>query len=408
MCSTVEEAVDAIVAAAAGPDEEILALTDLIDRAQARLVDRAGAFDAAQGHKADGAYSFACWLRARADVTRAESLQLERLARRLRTMPATQEALKDGKLSVAKARVLASAINDRTKDTFAEHEAFLVGMVQAISVDLAKVAVDFWRRQADTDGPDPSDPDRNRASLTCEYNGRWHLEADLDPVNGALLNALLQAIEDRLHGQGRFADWDPAVNTAGRRKAEALIEAMHRASGPDPERTALHPDVIVNVPADALRTGEPDPFDPPTVIGGGPITMGDLYRFAMLGTVSAMLTDPTDGRPLHLGRKVRLATGDQWIAGTIWHQGCVIPGCDRPAAWCQAHHDTFWANGGVTDLVNLPFVCCFHHHLIHDDHWTITPQPDGTWHLNRPDGTTVPPPRYPGNHKPRPRARPPD
>lgn len=405
MCSTVDEAVDAVVASAGGPDEVILALTDLVDRAQARLVDRAGAFDAAQGYKADGAYSLACWIRARADVTRAESLQLERLARRVRDMPATDEAVKDGKLSVAKARVLASAVNDRTRDRFAEHEGFLVGMVQGLSVDDAQVAIDYWRRRADTDGPDPSDPDRNRASLTSEYNGRWHLDADLDPVNGALLNALLRAIEDRLHGQGRFADWDASVNTASRRKAEALIEATHRASGRDPERTALHPDVIVNVPLDALLTAEPDPFDPPTVVGAGPITMEDLYRFAMLGTVSAMLTDPTDGRPLNLGRKVRLATGDQWIAGTIWHRGCVIPGCDRPAAWCQAHHDTFWRNGGASDLVNLPFVCSHHHHLIHDDHCTITRQPDGTWQLHRPDGTTVHSPRYPCNGKPRPRAR---
>ncbi len=91
MRSTVSAAVEGVVAAAGGPAEEILALVELADRAQAALVERVGAFDAAEGWAADGAYSFACWLRARADVTRAESLQLGRFARTLRTMPSPKQ-----------------------------------------------------------------------------------------------------------------------------------------------------------------------------------------------------------------------------------------------------------------------------------------------------------------------------
>ena len=86
-------AVDEVLAAAASTGEEIIALTELIDQAQAALVERVAAFDAEQGWEADGAYSFACWLRARADVSRSDASRLHRFTRTLRTMPATQAAV---------------------------------------------------------------------------------------------------------------------------------------------------------------------------------------------------------------------------------------------------------------------------------------------------------------------------
>jgi len=70
MCSSVAEAVEAVLATAGGADEEILLLDELIERAEAKLVGRVGAFDASEAWRADGAYSFACWMRARTDMTR--------------------------------------------------------------------------------------------------------------------------------------------------------------------------------------------------------------------------------------------------------------------------------------------------------------------------------------------------
>ncbi len=115
MCSTATAAVEAVLAEAFGANGEILALVDLADRVRAALVERVGAFDAAEGWALDGEYSFACWLGARTDFIRAESRQLGRLARTLRTMPATEAAVHDGTLSVAKARLLAGVINERPR-----------------------------------------------------------------------------------------------------------------------------------------------------------------------------------------------------------------------------------------------------------------------------------------------------
>ena len=127
----------------------------------------------------------------------------------------------------------------------------------------------------------------------------------------------------------------------------------HRASGKNPEQPAVHPDIVVVVPATALTGAGPDPYDPPTLVGAGPITANNVLRLALLGTVSALTLDD-EGRPLHLGRKQRLASSDQWIALTIRDRGCVAPGCDRPASWCQAHHLKWWErDNGPTDLSNL-------------------------------------------------------
>jgi len=227
-------------------------------------------------------------------------------------------------------------------------------------------------------------------------------------VSGALVNSVLNAIVDRMHQEGRFEDLGDRA-TAGRRKADAIVEMARRSTGAGPDQSAVHPDIVVVVPVGRLLEDEPDPFaPPPELVGTGPIDLNDVLRLALLGTVSTMITD-AEGRPLKLGREQRLATADQWIALRIRDRGCVVPGCDRPGEWCQAHHLDWWdRDRGLTDLANLCLVCSAHHHLIHDQHWTLLPQLDGSWQLTRPDGTTVDPPRYPGHQRPRPRARPPD
>jgi len=409
MCSTGSAAVDEVLAGVGGLDEEILTLVELRQQIDAVLVQRVGVFDATEGWGADGAYSFACWLRARADISRAESLQLARFAKTLRTMPATETAVTEGKLSPAKARLLAGVINERTRERFDEQETFLIDQIQGLDLDSAKIALAYWKRLADSDGPDPGDPTRNRASITTGLDGRWHLDADLDPASGAIVSAVLRAIVERMHQDGRFGDLG-IHNSAARRNADGLVEMAMRASGTNPNRPAVHPEIVIVVPHERLSEPEPDPFAPPAhLIGTGPLDLAEVFRLALLGAVSTMTID-AQGRPLNLGRRQRLATPDQWIALRVRDRGCVTPGCDRPPDYCQAHHLKWWdRDTGPTDLANLALTCTAHHHLIHDQGWHLDPQPDGTWQLTRPDGTTVDPPRY-TNHPttPPPRARPPE
>jgi 5-methylcytosine-specific restriction endonuclease McrA len=43
-----------------------------------------------------------------------------------------------------------------------------------------------------------------------------------------------------------------------------------------------------------------------------------------------------------------------------------LPGCERPKAWCDAHHVVHWANGGPTSLSNLVLLCRRHHRMVHE------------------------------------------
>ncbi|MGN6242763.1 MAG: DUF222 domain-containing protein [Motilibacteraceae bacterium] len=84
-----------------------------------------------------------------------------------------------------------------------------------------------------------------------------------------------------------------------------------------------------------------------------------------------------EGRPIDVGRARRLATPDQRRLLALRDKGCVGPGCDRPPDWSQAHHITWWALGGETNLDEMRLLCLWHHHLVHDQHWDIRATADG-------------------------------
>jgi len=167
------------------------------------------------------------------------------------------------------------------------------------------------------------------------------------------VNAVLDAIVERMHHDGRFTDRTP---TAGRPQqlAEGLHEMAHRASGTRPDQPAVHPDIVVLVPLERLTEPAPDPFAPPAeLVGTGPVSIDDVSPPRRPRFLSTMTID-ADGRPLNLARRQRLATSEQWIALRARDRGCVAPGCDRKAGWCQAHHLAWWdRDGGATDLANL-------------------------------------------------------
>jgi hypothetical protein len=80
--------------------------------------------------------------------------------------------------------------------------------------------------------------------------------------------------------------------------------------------------------------------------------------------------------------------------------GCRHPGCDRPEAWCDAHHVIPFGRGGTTCLANLVLSCRRHHTLAHQPGWSHRLEPDGTLHVTNPMGAThtshPPGPRPPG------------
>lgn len=73
---------------------------------------------------------------------------------------------------------------------------------------------------------------------------------------------------------------------------------------------------------------------------------GSVLERALCATGTVNITVDTAGNPLDVGREARLFTPKQRLALAVRDGGCLWPGCDRPPAYCEAHHCEHWAARG--------------------------------------------------------------
>ena len=98
--------------------------------------------------------------------------------------------------------------------------------------------------------------------------------------------------------------------------------------------------------------------------------MTDVRRLSCDGAIQRVVLSPQSA-VLDVGRTQRLVTPAIRTALEVRDGGCVIPGCDRPSGWCEAHHIKHWSAGGETSLQNLALTCSRHHHEIHHGTWQV-------------------------------------
>jgi len=127
---------------------------------------------------------------------------------------------------------------------------------------------------------------------------------------------------------------------------------------------------------------------PATVTGrqdlaaGGPDGLARRLRDGL-----ALLPPALGGAPsevLELGRTTRVVSAGLRKALAVRDGGCVVAGCDRPPAWCDAHHLRHWLHGGPTNLDNLVLVCRAHHRAVHEGHHHLARGPTGHHTLTGP------------------------
>ncbi|MHA7208750.1 HNH endonuclease [Arthrobacter sp. MDT1-65] len=85
------------------------------------------------------------------------------------------------------------------------------------------------------------------------------------------------------------------------------------------------------------------------------------------------------GQVLDVGRAQRLFPPHLRRALVARDKGCAFPDCSVPAAWCEAHHLTPWSRGGSTSIDNGVLLCSRHHHVIHQDTWTVESRGGVPW-----------------------------
>jgi hypothetical protein len=188
---------------------------------------------------------------------------------------------------------------------------------------------------------------------------------DLDGLaDTALADQVLQ-LRRLLDGlEGRWLHALAAVDARGAAGAEAGVQAASTASwlrtrlymgasaasGSVRTARALFRGPLAST-AEHLSDSDPTRADEWVREPGGNHPFAARLRAAMALLPPVLGGAPT--QPLEVGRTTRVVQAAQRTALAVRDGGCVFPGCDRPLAWCEAHHLRHWLHGGPTDLANL-------------------------------------------------------
>ena len=306
-------------------------------------------------------------------------------------LPATLAALENGKITLAKARVL----DAETANLSGEHTAAVERQVldKAPQQTPGQLGVATRRAVLHTD---PAAA-RKRAEQARRERGVWMVP---EPDGMATVSAYLPAAD----AVGVFSVIDDHARRAGgagdersmdARRADALVDlVLHPMSGcPEAVRDGAAPcrrgggvDVRVIVPYTTLLGVDDLPGE---LAGYGPIPADVARELAAGGTWRRILSDPVSGRPIDYGT-VRYRPPAH-LAGLVHTRDatCQFPGCRVPAHRCDIDHGTAHdpARGaGPTSETNLGAKCRRHHQIKQTPGWSVAHFPDGGTSWMTPSG----------------------
>ena len=380
------------------PDSEaagrVLTLRRLVDRLEGQWlrelagVDGRGAAGADQGAQAE---STAGWLRGRLRAGRAQASRWVRTARALYRGPlgGTGRALAAGELSVAHAAALAAGTHHLPPATAAAAEPVLLETAGRMDPPLLRKVVGHLVEVGDPDTAQQQAQRRHERRglwVAPTFEGMVAIDGLLDPEAG---ETLLTALEPLARPASAEDD-----RSGSQRRADALTELARRVleGGRLPKSGGVRPQVTVTVDLASLLGDAGVPGGDGAWVG--PLPAETARRLACDATLTRVLVTrhshdhhdagdlparlraalrllpPALGgaptQPLEVGRATRVVSPAQRTALAVRDGGCRYPGCDRPVAWCEAHHLRHWLHGGPTDLGNLVLLCWTHHRAVHE------------------------------------------
>jgi len=327
-------------------------------------------------------------------VTAARN-QLE-TSKRVRQLPATEQALPAGKLSGAKAEAIAAAA-----EVAPEAEADL--LEGAEDAPLADVREQCLRARAkDRDAAHARIRKARALKEFIDAEGGWNVVVRGPVEAGAVFRAAHRPIVEELFN---------AARAEGRREPyeayafDAFIELARRANNPTAENAApvesgaapaktkppaAGPVGIIRIDHTALRRGCVEGDEVCEIVGLGPIPVPVARELLGDAILKVVITQGVDvANVTHLGRSATVA---QQVA--LWWKSaaCTVSGCTRTRQ-LQNDHRYEWANTKRTRLDELDPLCKHHHDLKTRHNWALV-EGDGPRPMVPPDD-----PRHP-RHKP--------
>jgi hypothetical protein len=373
--------------------DAVVRVLGIAERLVALAHEAIGDLDADEAWRDEGATSMTAWLRQGARQSQRDANRCAKTARRLRDLPVTAAAYRDGVLSAGQVQAIVANLNDKTTPLFADAEEEMVPFLVPLSVtDVGRVMRAWAQATEDELQDDPGDdeglPERS-LHLSKTLSDCGELSGSLDPEALAIVDCALRVAEtDDVEGE-------PA-RTPSHRRADALLDIcrfyLDNQTTQSGGRHRPHLNVFLDY-EDLVEKAKPK---------GGWLADGTLLDGA---TIRRLACDAgihrvvTEGRSsiLDYGHKHQSVPVNLFNALIARDRGCRFPGCDRPAKWTEAHHIIHWDHHGPTAIGNLVLLCSRHHHVLHLPGWHIKLLPDATVEVTRPDGqvlTGVPPGRF--------------
>ncbi|HKU36327.1 MAG TPA: DUF222 domain-containing protein [Paenarthrobacter sp.] len=379
-------------------------------------VHAAAAIDAKAGTAAsvldDGFRNAAEFLRVRLRITIREARR--RLALAGRVLPGTgisgeqipprhedlAGAVVDAQVSACSATLISSAL-DRVKlltddGTVAAMEQALTAVAVESDPDLVARVARRWTDLIDQDGAEPTEEVLRQiqgAFIRKLRHGLQHLEIFATAEQFESLTTVMNAATNpRLAGPctnaGRGTSTEAAVSGPvpeldRRSRAQKLLDGLvggckvALAADRLPANGGLKPQVMVTIDYRALF-GRLQAPGSATSTFTGPIHPETIRKIACDADILPVLLGG-EGQVLDIGRASRIFPHHIRKALTARDQGCAFPDCTMPAPWCEAHHITYWSQGGATSTDNGVLLCSHHHHVIHKEQWSIVCRKGVAW-----------------------------
>jgi hypothetical protein len=216
----------------------------------------------------------------------------------------------------------------------------------------------------------------------------------MDPETGATVKDVYDRVTSPKRDGVRFVDsssagrarrdlTNPDTRTPAQLASDGFLELLRLGAGHDPKVMlgTGAPIVTIVTTIDTVTTRQ----------GAGyfegqadAVSVGTIERFTCTG-VTRDITVNSAGQPLDLGRDQRLFTRAQKQALAVRDGGCLMPDCDRPPSWAEAHHINHWERDhGETNVKDGVLLCRHHHLLVHNNGWEIRRDNNDTYWLTAP------------------------
>jgi hypothetical protein len=355
--------------------------------------------------------------------------RLARLVARNDGVERVLDHLHAGAIGVQQAYLFAeAAANPRCGDRLGEHVDLLLEHARVLSFKNFACAIGTWERLADQDGAhrDAAASHDARSAFLTFHDGVGRLHAQCGGFDFA---QFAEIFEQYRHAEF-LADWELAKAQYGEDAADAMLprsdaqrswDALMKialdavstppgAQAPEPVvslvcgvntmEAQLEQAGLIPAPEDSPEPELPElPLDMQRceTSTGIPVTPAEVMLAAIHGRVRRVVFDSA-GVVVDYGRLRRLFEGAMREAVMLHSRTCIFPGCERPATWCQADHLTPWQQQGPTSTVNGGPTCA-KHNQIRNRGFDVWRDPNGVYHIYRPDGheVAIPPPRPTGN-----------